>query len=91
VYRLLVLLVALLVVGCATRSPESDAQAQAQADAEASAKDSAKCQSYGLKPGTTEFEKCLTQLADKRAQAEANGRASLGNRLLGQPPTWATH
>jgi hypothetical protein len=24
-----------------------------------SQKDSAKCQSYGLKPGTTEFEKCL--------------------------------
>jgi hypothetical protein len=91
VYRLLVVLVALLVVGCATRSPEADAQAQAQADAEASAKDSAKCQSYGLKPGTTEFEKCLVQLADKRAQAEAKGRASLGNRLLGQPPTWATH
>jgi len=91
VYRWSVVLVALLVAGCATRSPEADAQAQAQADAEASAKDSVKCQSHGLRPGTPEFEKCLAQLADKRAQAEANERAALGNRLLGQPPTWATH
>jgi hypothetical protein len=88
---LLVVFVALLLAGCATRSPEADGQGQAQADVETSAKDSARCQSYGLKPGTPEFEKCLAQLADKRAQAEANGRASLGNRLLGQPPTWASH
>ena len=52
-------------------------------------KDSVKCQSYGLQPGTTEYEKCLAQLADKRAQAEANERSSLGNRLQGRPPTWA--
>jgi hypothetical protein len=90
VYRLLVV-VALLVAGCATRSPQVDAQAQAQADAEASAKDSTKCQSYGLRLGTPEFEKCLAQLADKRAQAEESQRSALGNRLLGQPPTWATH
>jgi hypothetical protein len=91
VYRLLVVLVALLAAGCATRSPQAEAQAQAQADAEASAKDAAKCQSYGLQPGTPEFEKCLAQLADKRAQAEADERSSLANRLQGRPPTWATH
>ena len=90
-YRSLVVLVALLIAGCATHSPEADAQAQAQAQADAASKDSAKCQSYGLQPGTTEFEKCLAQLADKRAQAEANERSSLGNRLQGRPPTWATH
>jgi outer membrane PBP1 activator LpoA protein len=91
VYRLSVVLVAFLITGCATRSPEADAQAQVQAEADAASKDSAKCQSYGLQPGTKEFEKCLAQLADKRAQAEANERSSLGSRLQGRPPSWATH
>jgi protein-tyrosine-phosphatase len=89
VRRLLIVFVALLAAGCATRSPE--AEAQAQAEAEATAKDSAKCQSHGLQPGTPEFEKCLAQLADKRAQAEAGERSSLGSRLQGRPPSWATH
>jgi len=89
VYRSVVVLVAFLVAGCATHSPEADAQAQAQAQAEGASKDAAKCQSYGLQPGTKEYEKCLTQLADKRAQAEANDRAALGNRLQGRPPGWA--
>ena len=31
------------------------------------------------------------QLADKRAQAETNERSSLGSRLQGRPPSWATH
>jgi hypothetical protein len=91
VYRSLVILVAFLLAGCATHSPEADAQAQARAQADAASKDSAKCQSYGLRPGTTEFEKCLAQLADKRAQAEADERSSLGNRLQGRPPSWASH
>jgi hypothetical protein len=91
VYRSLVVLVAFLIAGCATHSPEADAQAQAQAEADAASKDSAKCQSYGLQPGTKEFEKCLAQLADKRAQAEANERSSLGSRLQGRPPSWAAH
>ncbi len=87
--RSVVVVVAFLVAGCATHSPEADAQAQAQAQAEGATKDAAKCQSYGLQPGTGEYEKCLTQLADKRAQAEANDRAALGNRLQGRPPGWA--
>jgi hypothetical protein len=90
VYRLLFVLVAFLIAGCATHSPEADAQAQAQAQADATSKDSAKCQSYGLRPGTTEFEKCLSQLADKRAQAEAEEHSALANSLLGKPPPWAT-
>jgi hypothetical protein len=90
VYRLLFVLVAFLIAGCATHSPEADAQVRAQAEAVAASKDSAKCQSYGLRPGTAEFEKCLSQLADKRAQAEAEERSSLANSLLGKPPSWAT-
>jgi hypothetical protein len=86
---LLVVLAVFVLTGCATHSPEADAQTQAQAQAEGVAKDAAKCQSYGLQPGTKEYEKCLTQLADKRAQAEANDRAALGNRLQGRPPGWA--
>jgi putative hemolysin len=90
VYRLLFVLGAVVLVGCASsRSPEAQAQADAQAQAEVAANDSAKCQSYGLRPGTTEFEKCLTQLADKRAQADSNSRSALAGRLQGQPPAWA--
>jgi hypothetical protein len=89
VYRLLVVLVAFLITGCATHSPEADAQAQVQAEADAASKESAKCQSYGLQPGAKEFEKCLAQLADKRAQAEASDRSSMANRLQGRPPSWA--
>jgi hypothetical protein len=91
VYRSLVVLVALFIAGCATHSPPPDAQAPAQAEAEAAAKDAAKCQSYGLQPGTREFEKCLAQLADKRAQAEVDERSALANRLQGRPPSWAAH
>jgi hypothetical protein len=89
VFRTFIILAALLLAGCATHSPEADAQAQAQAQAEGATKDAAKCQSYGLQPGNPEYEKCLTQLADKRAQAEAGNRAALGGRLQGQPPPWA--
>lgn len=90
-YRTFMIFAVLVLAGCATHSPEADAQAQAQAQAEGAAKDAAKCQSYGLQPGNPEYEKCLTQLADKRAQAETNDRAALGNRLQGRPPSWAAH
>ena len=80
-------LATLIVAGCASHSPEAEAQAQA----DGATKDAAKCQSYGLQPGNPEYEKCLTQLADKRAQADTSSRAALGSRLQGQPPPWAQH
>jgi hypothetical protein len=90
VYRSLILLSLIVlalpvVVGCANHSPEAAAQAQA----DEAAKDAAKCQSYGLQPGNPEYEKCLTQLADKRAQAETDSRSALAGRLQSQPPPWA--
>jgi outer membrane PBP1 activator LpoA protein len=85
VYRVSFILAAVVLVGCATHSPETEAQAQA----DAVAKDAAKCQSYGLQPGNPEYEKCLTQLADKRAQADTNNRSALAGRLQSQPPPWA--
>lgn len=90
VYRLLIVpaafpLAILPLAGCAGHSPEAAAQAQA----DAAANDAAKCQSYGLQPGNPEYEKCLAQLADKRAQAETDNRAALAGRLQGQPPPWA--
>lgn len=84
-YRWLFVFTTLFLAGCATHSPETEAQAQA----DAVAKDAAKCQSYGLQPGNPEYEKCLTQLADKRAQADTNNRSALAGRLQGQPPPWA--
>jgi hypothetical protein len=85
VYRSLLISAALLVGACASHSPETAAQSQA----DGAARDAAKCQSYGLQPGNPEYEKCLTQLADKRAQADADSRSALGQRLQGKPPSWA--
>jgi hypothetical protein len=84
IYRSLLISAALLVAGCATHAPETAAQD------DYAARDAAKCQSHGLQPGNPEYDKCLTQLADKRAQAEADSRAALGDRLLGKPPSWTT-
>jgi hypothetical protein len=90
VYRSLVVLVAFCIAGRATHAPEADEQAQAQAEAEAVSKDSAKCQSHGLQPGMPEYQKCMAQLANKRAQAEAGERSSMANRLQGRPPSRAS-
>ena len=85
-HLLLILAVLPLFAGCASKSPEVLAQEQAQADAQGAVADDAKCRSYGLTPATPEFEKCLTKLADMRAQADANQRAALADRLQGRPP-----
>jgi hypothetical protein len=82
VARLALILVVILLAGCATHSPDAEAQARAQG----AAADDAKCKSYGLTPGTPEFEKCLTKLADQRAQAEADSRSGLAGRLQGRLP-----
>jgi hypothetical protein len=79
-FRSVLVLVAFLLAGCA--SPETDVQARAEADA----KDDAKCQSSGFQPGTADYDKCRTKLADLRAQAD---RGALAGRLLNRPPSWA--
>jgi len=78
----------LLLAGCANNSPQAQAQSQAQTEAQTAANDDAKCRSYGLQPATPAFEKCLTKLADLRAQAEQNDKAELAGRLLNRPPSW---
>lgn len=80
--HLVAILAVLLLVGCANHSPPGDAQAKA----DGAAADDAKCRSYGLQPGTREFEKCLTKLADQRAQADYDERAALSGRLQGRLP-----
>jgi hypothetical protein len=77
VHRSIFLVVLLLAAGCATKTPEP---------AEISAQEDAKCQSYGLTPGTPEYEKCRTKLADLRAQQEYKDRAALAGRLQGRMP-----
>jgi len=84
VARLVLILAVILLAGCATHSP--DAEAQAQAQAQGAAADDAKCKSYGLTPGTPEFEKCLSKLADQRAQTETDSRAGVASRLQGRLP-----
>ena len=80
--RLVPILALLLLAGCANQLPWSDPQPKA----DGAVADDAKCRSYGLQPGTPEFEKCLTKLADQRAQADYNERAALSGRLQNRPP-----
>ena len=84
--RVVPILAICLLAGCASKTPEQLAQEQAQTQAEAAAADDAKCRSYGIQPGTPEFEKCVTKLAEMRAQREYNDRAALMGRLQGRPP-----
>ena len=74
-----------LLGGCASKTPEQEAQEAAQKQAEGAAADDAKCRSYGIQPGTPEFEKCLTKLADLRAQREYDDRRAMMNRLQMKP------
>ena len=80
-YRLVPILVAAFLAACAAHSPEEEDAARA------AAQDEAKCQSYGLRPGTRDFDACLIKLADQRASAEIADRAA---RMGGRPPSWAT-
>jgi hypothetical protein len=76
VHRYVLIIVALLLAGCAH-------QAEDEAKAENEAKDGAQCQAHGYQPGTLKYDDCMAQLADSRTQAE---RSALSNRLLGRPP-----
>jgi len=75
--RVLVVLAALLLAGCAT------AESKAQAKAEADARDDAKCKSYGYEPGTLNYTDCRDKLTEMHDQAD---RGALAGRLLGRPP-----
>jgi hypothetical protein len=76
VYHSALMLVALLLAGCAHQTED-------EAKAENEAKDGAQCQAHGYQPGTLKYDDCMAQLADLRTQAE---RSALSNRLLGRPP-----
>jgi len=56
-------------------------QAQAQAAA-AAANDDAKCQSYGLQPGSPGYAQCRMNLDNQRAQVAASDRAIALQYLL---------
>ena len=75
-YRCALILVALLLTGCAHQTED-------EAKAENEAKDGAQCQAHGYQSGTLKYDDCMAQLADSRTQAE---RSALSNRLLGRPP-----
>lgn len=84
-YRLLpFFLVGFLLAACADHS-----QTQAAADPAAlAASDAAKCQSYGLQPGTPVYARCLDKVADEREQQATSERSGTARGLLGQPPPW---
>lgn len=73
-------LLALLLAGCGSFSGGQQAQVDVPAQ------DDAKCQAHGYQPGTPEYERCRTRLADMHAQDEYNDRAAQAGRLLGRLP-----
>jgi entry exclusion lipoprotein TrbK len=77
------ILLAVLLAGCANSFTNPFAQRQ---PVDLPAQDDAKCKSFGLQPGTPEYEKCRTKLADMHAQQETNDRAALAGRLQGKLP-----
>jgi hypothetical protein len=86
VYRLLpILLTCCLLTDCGGQLPWQSAAAPDPA-----AEDDAKCQAHGYQPGTPDYDKCRTKLADLHDQAAAANRADVGARLQGKPPSWWT-
>ena len=74
--RSAVFLLAFLLVGCAAQSEQSS-------EAEAAAQDAARCQAHGYKPGSADYDQCLTDLENQRTH---NERAALMGRLQGRSP-----
>jgi len=81
VRRTVTILLAVLLAGCANSFTNPFAPQQ---PVDLPAQDDAKCKSLGLQPGTPEYEKCRTKLADLHAQQETNDRAALAGRLQGK-------
>jgi hypothetical protein len=75
--RWVLILVALLLTGCAT------AESEAQAKAELEARDDASCRNHGYEPGTVKYEDCRARLDELRTQADRQAQAG---RLLGRSP-----
>jgi len=69
-------LLAFLLVGCAAQSEQSQ-------QADATAQDGARCQAHGFKPGSPEYDQCLTDLENQRNH---NERAAIMGRLQGRSP-----
>lgn len=85
-YRFFPILLACLLAGCGGQLPWQSASAKDPATQ--GAEDDAKCQSYGYHPGTPDYDKCRTRVADQRLDQEQQDRADVANRLQGKPPSW---
>ena len=75
--RALPILIALLLIGCAT------AESEAQRKAEIEAREDARCKAYGYQPGTLKYDDCMAKLEEDREQTE---RAAIAGRLQGKLP-----
>jgi hypothetical protein len=75
--RWVLILVAVVLTGCAT------AESEAQAKAEAEARDDAACRNHGYEPGTVKYEDCRAALVELRTQSDRQAQAG---RLLGRLP-----
>jgi hypothetical protein len=71
------ILVGVILAGCASQ------QSEEQAKAELDAKDDAQCQARGLQPGNLKYDDCRAALEDQRTQAD---RAAMSRRLRGVSP-----
>jgi hypothetical protein len=83
----LLLLIALLLPAAACSSFHSPFQSDEERKAEIDAKDDRECQAHAFAPGSLKYDDCRKTLADRRDQSD---RAALGNRLLNNPPNWAS-
>jgi hypothetical protein len=78
-----VVFVACLLAGCGGQLPW-----QSAAEKDPAVEDDARCQSLGYHPGTPDYDRCRTRVADQRVQQEQQDRADLAGRLQGKPPSW---
>jgi hypothetical protein len=79
-YRIVPILIAPILAAFFLASCAGSSQQSQEAQA---ANDGARCQDHGFKPGSADYDQCLTDLDNLRTQKD---RAALMGRLQGRSP-----